>query len=152
MIVLTLKANVNTKTERIFELTAPYNNPYQGCARRVLFVCSVGMLRSPAAADLCAREFGWNTRSCGTDLMAALIPLSVNLIAWADDIVFMNQENFLEAKILFAHVEEISEMLEKSSTIHISDQFDRDDTRLLCQIREKVSALDIEDATGHPME
>jgi len=84
-----------TKTQDIFTLTAPYNNPYQGPSKRLLFVCSAGLLRSPTGANLYAKK-GYNTRSCGSTEYA-LIPLSANLIAWADKIIFVNEENYKQA-------------------------------------------------------
>lgn len=38
------------KTQQIFNLTAPYDNPYQSNRTRILFVCSAGLLRSPTGA------------------------------------------------------------------------------------------------------
>lgn len=86
---------MKTKTELIFELTNPYNNPFQGNDSRFLFVCSVGLLRSPTAANV-AIKLGYNARSCGSDHELSLIPISVNLIYWADVIFFINQENYNE--------------------------------------------------------
>ena len=86
---------MKTKTDLIFELTNPYNNPYQGNDSRLLFVCSVGLLRSPTAANV-AIKLGYNARSCGSDHELSLIPISVNLIYWAHSIFFLNQENYKE--------------------------------------------------------
>lgn len=66
-------------------------NPYQGKDKKVLFVCSMGILRSATAARIYAHKY--NTRSAGT-YSDALIPLSPILIAWADEIVFVNKENY----------------------------------------------------------
>lgn len=117
-----------TKTTKIFELTAPYNNPYQGNATRLLFVCSVGMLRSPTAADV-ATGMGFNARSCGSDPVA-LIPLSANLIMWADEIVFMNRENYEQAIATFAHTGYEYDIESKKRFIHVDDDYDRDDPTL----------------------
>lgn len=59
---------------------------------RLVFVCSAGMLRSATGAKAFAAR-GCNTRSCGTNGFA-LIPLSANLIAWADRIYFAHQGNW----------------------------------------------------------
>ena len=75
----------------MFMTKSPYNNPYQGSDKRVLFVCSVGMLRSATAARIYAKKY--NTRAAGSDQVEALIPVSDALIAWADEIVFVNQHN-----------------------------------------------------------
>ena len=62
-------------------------NPYQTNAKRVLCVCSAGLLRSPTAANVLHREFGFNTRSAGYSQEYALIPVDEVLLAWADEIV-----------------------------------------------------------------
>jgi predicted protein tyrosine phosphatase len=67
-------------------------NPYQGKAKKVLCVCSAGLLRSPTAAVLLAKEYGYNTRSAGIDSGHALIPVDNVLIHWADEIVCMNEQ------------------------------------------------------------
>lgn len=67
-------------------------NPYQGDAKKVLCVCSAGLLRSPTAAKILWKEYGYNTRSCGLDIGHALIPIDDVLIAWADEIVCMTFE------------------------------------------------------------
>lgn len=69
-------------------------NPYQGNDKKVLFVCSMGILRSATAARLYAPKY--NTRSAGS-WPDALIPLTPLLLAWAEEIVFVNKENYLGA-------------------------------------------------------
>ena len=84
---------MTTNTQKIYMLNAPYNNQYQGDYTRLLFVCTVGMLRSPTGAEI-GIEMGYNCRSCGHDDVA-LIPLSVNLIAWADHIIFVSKSDYI---------------------------------------------------------
>lgn len=69
------------------------DNPYQGSAKKVLCVCSAGMLRSPTAANVLYKEYGYNTRSAGCVSEFALIPLDEVLIAWADEIVCMEDSH-----------------------------------------------------------
>jgi len=81
-------------------------NPYQGTDKKVLFVCSAGILRSATAARIYANQF--NTRCAGT-YGIALIPLNQNLIAWADEIVFVNKENhtmFLESALYLKELDD----------------------------------------------
>jgi predicted protein tyrosine phosphatase len=111
------------KTQQIFNLTAPYDNPYQGSTTRLLFVCSVGLLRSPTGAAVGIKR-GYNTRSCGSDASYALIPLSVNLIEWADYIVFVNQENFNHAVKDFEAVGYDANIKSKAIVLDIPDQYD----------------------------
>jgi predicted protein tyrosine phosphatase len=66
-------------------------NQYQTNAKKVLTVCSAGMLRSPTLANVLHAEYGFNTRSCGaTDF--ALIPITEALILWADEIVCVHSD------------------------------------------------------------
>ena len=78
-------------TDIIYESACPFDNPYQGTDKKVLFVCSAGLLRSATGSRIYGSKY--NTRCCGT-MSYALIPLSDNLIAWADEIVFVNKENY----------------------------------------------------------
>lgn len=66
-------------------------NPYQGKDKKVVFVCSMGILRSATGARIYAHKY--NTRTAGT-YSDALVPLSPILIAWADELVFVNKENY----------------------------------------------------------
>lgn len=54
--------------------------------KRVLCVCSAGMLRSATMAVVFAQNFGYNTRSAGTEDYA-LIPVTEALVRWADIII-----------------------------------------------------------------
>jgi len=74
--------------------TGVVNNPYQGDDKKVLFVCSMGILRSATASRIYAKKY--NTRSAGS-WGDALIPLTPILIAWANEIVFVNKENYNNA-------------------------------------------------------
>ena len=67
------------------------SNPHQGEAKRVLCVCSAGLLRSPTAANVLHREYGYNTRSAGLVPDFALIVIDDVLVAWADEIVCMSR-------------------------------------------------------------
>ncbi len=66
-------------------------NPYQGSAKRVLCVCSAGLLRSPTTAAVLQQEYGYNTRAAGIIEDFALIPVDEVLISWAQEIVCMDE-------------------------------------------------------------
>lgn len=67
-------------------------NSYQGKYKRVLCICSAGILRSPTAALVLSSEpFNFNTRSAGIEEYA-LIPLTDVLLEWADEIVVMTED------------------------------------------------------------
>jgi predicted protein tyrosine phosphatase len=66
-------------------------NPYQGKIKKVLCVCSAGLLRSPTAAWVLGQEpYNFNTRAVGYVKDFALIPLDEVLLQWADEIVVMD--------------------------------------------------------------
>lgn len=67
-------------------------NPFQGDRKKVLCVCSAGLLRSPTAAWVLSNApFNFNTRACGAEPEYALIPLDEALVYWADEIVVMEE-------------------------------------------------------------
>lgn len=72
-------------------------NVYQTPAKRVLTVCSAGILRSPTLANVLHNKFGFNTRACGVSKAFALVILDPVLICWADEIVFVEQDVLHEA-------------------------------------------------------
>ena len=78
--------------------------------KKVLCVCAAGLLRSPTIAWVLSNPpFNFNTRSCGAEEDFALIPLTDNLISWADEIVCANQE----------HLDEVN----KRITMDVGDKF-----------------------------
>lgn len=124
-----------TKTQKIYELSCPFDNPYQGKASRYLFVCSAGLLRSPTAAAV-AVSLGYNARSCGSEEYA-LVQLSANLIEWAHKIFFVNEENYCKALDTFHPLPEYEEMLLNKSVVwEIEDQYDYGDPTLRRVIKD----------------
>jgi len=73
-------------------------NPYQGEYKRVLCVCSAGVLRSATSALVLSQEpFNFNTRSAGIEYYA-LIPVTEVLLTWADEVVCMTKEHEYKLK------------------------------------------------------
>lgn len=123
-----------TKTADLLALTAPYDNPYQGNAPRILFVCSVGLLRSPTAAAFFS-ERGYNTRACGSMVGCALIPISANLIEWAFQIAFMTHENKQETLALFDGDAVTQEVIRaKSVVLNICDDYNYMEAGLVAEL------------------
>lgn len=72
-------------------------NYNQGEYKKVLCVCSAGLLRSPTAAFVLSQEpYNFNTRSIGLVDDYALIRLDPVLLRWADEIVCMTQDQKAE--------------------------------------------------------
>ncbi len=106
-------------------------NPYQGKAKRVLCVCSAGLLRSPTAAFVLAKEFAYNTRACGVDIDHALIPITAVLIHWADEVVCMDKRQQLQIQYIIDEFDEanpyMGEKLNETlmTVLEVPDMFDR---------------------------
>lgn len=112
---------------------ANVSNRYQGPDQRVLCVCSAGLLRSPTTALVLHEVFDFNTRSCGHSQEYALIPISEALIEWADQIVFVNQEN------LDALTDEAKELVasKKVIVLNVPDEYSYNDPKLREIIKEQ---------------
>jgi len=122
---------MKTLSDMIFEADSPWDNPYQGTDKKVVFVCSAGILRSATGARLYAKKY--NTRCCGSEDYA-LIPCSDELIVWADEIVFVNKENFRKWKEFdFEH--------KSVKVLDIPDQFPHMDPRLITAFEEQYEPV-----------
>lgn len=113
---------MKTYSELIAAVQSPWDNPYQGNDRKVLFCCTMGILRSATGARMYAHKY--NTRAVGSH-DGALIRISPDLILWADQIVFVNDANYQQALR------------------------DYDDTHLQSMIQAKAIILDIPDQHEH---
>lgn len=106
-------------------------NPYQGKFKRVLCVCSAGLLRSPTAAVVLSQDpFNFNTRAVGLDESHALIPIDQVHVAWADEIVVMSTSQSIEIKRKF-------ETNKPIRILDIPDSFSYRDPKLMELIKER---------------
>jgi predicted protein tyrosine phosphatase len=132
------KFESGTKNAEIFNTTAPYNNHSQGSALRWLFVCSAGLLRSPTGAALAVKK-GLNARSCGSAIDYALIPISANLIMWAEKIVFVNKENYDESLELFKDHQMLHSLITtRSLVLDIPDVYNYNDPELIIEFEKQI--------------
>lgn len=106
-------------------------NAWQNDAKRVLCVCSAGLLRSPTLAEYLNKTYGYNTRACGTSQEFALIPISEALVHWADEVVFVNKENWEEVKDtpIFK--------VKKVTILNLPDEYERNDPELIETIKSQ---------------
>jgi predicted protein tyrosine phosphatase len=109
-------------------------NPYQGPFKRVLCVCSAGLLRSPTAALVLSQEpFNFNTRAAGCKDYA-LVQVDRVLIHWADEIVVMEPSH---AHTLEFDHPEIVTLGKKVKVLRIPDNFEYRDPELMKLIAER---------------
>jgi predicted protein tyrosine phosphatase len=115
---------------------ANVTNQYQGTVKKVLCVCSAGLLRSPTIASFLNKEYGYNTRAVGVGVEYALIPISDALVYWADLIVCAEK----------SHERYIRDNLPNDSlppiiSLDIEDDYGYNQPELVDQIRNKLNNL-----------
>lgn len=113
-------------------------NPYQGTDKKVLFVCSMGILRSATGARLYAKKY--NTRSAGS-YNDALIPVSGVLLEWADEVVFVNPENAENVLNLLRGTSEYERLANKSRILNIPDQYPHMHPKLIEAFEEQYEKI-----------
>jgi predicted protein tyrosine phosphatase len=93
---------------------------------RVLFVCSQNILRSPTAENVFANRPGFEVASAGTD-PAADVPISTELIEWADTIFVMEKSHRTRIQRKFkSHLKN-----KRLVVLNIPDDFDYMDPALV---------------------
>lgn len=108
---------------------ANVHNKYQGSYKKVLCICSAGLLRSPTAAIVLAAEpFHFNTRAAGCSKEYGLIMVDEVLLEWADEIVVMEKSQQITIELM------------TKKTVHcldIPDKYPYRDPELMELIKEK---------------
>ncbi len=113
-------------------------NPYQTTVKKVLCVCSAGLLRSPTTAVIQAgHPWNFNTRAAGV-YDSALIPVDPVLVQWASEIVCMEDYHADVIRIKFKDDLEagVAGVRPKSITLGILDNFAYRDPKLINHIKE----------------
>lgn len=114
---------------RVNERIGNASNKYQGSDKKVLCVCSGGLLRSPTAALVLSHEpYNYNTRSAGISSYA-LINLDTVLLSWADEIVCMETEHVNKVGILMEGVR--ARKNKPVICLHIPDKYPYKDPELM---------------------
>ena len=102
-------------------------NSFQGKTKKVLTVCSAGLLRSATLQNFLIREYGYNVRNCGTVEAYALIPISEALLTWADEVVFVNNENYVS---VYMELDKLN-VADKCFVLDIPDIYGFNDPKLV---------------------
>lgn len=127
---------MTTLTEKIRQCKdGVIDNPYQGKDKKVLFVCSAGILRSATAQRIYGHKY--NTRSAGSGLEYALNPLSERLMDWADEIVFVHQWNYDNAGFYF----DLVPYMDKIKILEIEDKHPHMHPELIAAFEEQYEPL-----------
>lgn len=109
------------------------HNMFQGQYKKVLCVCSAGLLRSPTTALVLSKEpFNFNTRAAGMNEEYALIPVDDVLLEWADEIVCMSKQQEIDLK----------KRTKKSVfCLEIEDKYEYRNPELIKEIESKYKSL-----------
>lgn len=113
------------------------SNKFQGDTKKVLCVCSAGLLRSPTMAVVLSQEpYNYNTRAAGLSKEYALIPVDEVLLHWADEIVcaesYMAKE--IEAMLATLAIEGTVVL-----SLDIPDKYEYRHPELIEMIKEKYN-------------
>jgi predicted protein tyrosine phosphatase len=110
-------------------------NPHQGKYKKVLCVCSAGLLRSPTAAVVLSQPpFDFNTRAAGIEESYALVPVDTVLVNWADEIVCMTNAHARQLELAYP------EAVEKTVLVlSIPDSYAYRDPELMKLIAERYT-------------
>lgn len=118
-------------------------NPAQGDYKKVLCLCSAGLLRSPTAALVLSQEpFNFNTRAAGIVGDYALITVDGYLINWADEVVVMTQEH--------KAVMEESGCTKPIVCLDIPDEFEYRNPKLMKLVAERYTERSSRPAESQP--
>lgn len=113
------------------------SNKYQGKYKRVLAVCSGGLLRSPTIAHTLASEpYNYNTRSVGTDPDYALNLIDQVVLEWADEIVCANVEHEREVR---RRLEEVGITKKTIVCLKLEDVYPYRDRKLVHLIKKRYN-------------
>ena len=107
-------------------------NPYQGQYKKVLCVCSAGLLRSPTTALVLSQDpYNYNTRACGVHDYA-LVMIDDVLVVWADEIVVVEESI---GDLVKPYLERLK-LNTPIKCLNIPDNFEYRDEDLITKIKE----------------
>jgi len=107
-------------------------NMYQTGVKKVLCICSAGLLRSPTMAVVLSQPpYNYNTRAAGVSIEYALIPVDDVLIHWADEIVCV-EERIKDALVADFDVDNTS-----IKVLNIPDNYEYRNPELIELIKEQ---------------
>ena len=122
--------------------TVRYLPANQGANLRWLFVDERGVIAS-ATGQLMAARVNINARCCGANVMQALVPISLQLVNWAQRIIIIDQANYDRITELFADFpNELAMLQAKSTTIVAPDTF-FNDPDIIEKINQQIPELPI---------
>ena len=114
-------------------------NRFQTEAKRVLCLCSAGLLRSPTTANVLHQEYGYNTRAAGVNDEYALVRVDPVLLEWADEIVCVEKSVFLDLQYRWNDLTKDKKIV----VMNIPDQYEWNDPTLRAFIKKQYDDVTI---------
>lgn len=112
------------------------SNRFQGNYKRVLAVCSAGMLRSPTIAHTLSQSpYNYNTRAAGLEESYALIKVDRVLLEWADEIICADSEHEIQVKSLLNEYKLDVPIV----TLNLPDRYEYRNPKLIKLIKERYN-------------
>jgi predicted protein tyrosine phosphatase len=125
-------------------------NEYQGKHKKVLCVCSAGVLRSPtAAAILSSPPYNFNTRAVGTSEEYALIPIDLAHVAWADCFICFDKSQEDRIRAMQSELKEsygsshylLRDEMKSVYNLEIDDEYNYRDPELVDRLERHFNVL-----------
>jgi len=129
---------VNISRNRLYNVHNPHQNFDK--YKRVLCVCSAGLLRSPTMARVLQEEYGYNTRAAGVDFDFALVPMDWALVEWAQEIVFAEKSHYDRFKAIFIPEDKKDIIPFNVKILNLPDMYNYMDPTLCARIRAEYKA------------
>jgi len=112
------------------------SNRHQGTYKKVLAVCSAGLLRSPTIAWVLGQKpYDYNCRAAGTDHSYALVKADDVLLQWADEIVCADFEHFFFVKDRL----DLIGLEKKVLNLELPDMYEYRNPKLVKLIKQKYN-------------
>lgn len=115
-------------------------NIWQGDSKKVLCVCSAGLLRSPTTAWVLSNApYNYNTRAVGLYEDYALTPIDKAFVYWADEIVCMDEHQMNTIIDTYTEFMDYNKLKLDICCINIPDSFTFRDAKLIKIIEENYA-------------
>ena len=123
--------------------TLRYRASNEGTALRWLFVDNEGVIRS-ATAQALAGKAEINARAVGADYTQALVPISLQLANWAQQIIFLDQLSYDKTAEMFqGYNYDWLSVTGKNVILDIPDTYFYMDPLLVNILKEKLPELNV---------
>jgi predicted protein tyrosine phosphatase len=121
--------------------TLKYRPDNEGTALRWLFIDNEGVIKSATGQTLACKA-NINARACGVDVQSCLIPVSLQLVNWAQKIIFLDQWSYDKFSFVFREYEmDLRSAQGKSVVLNLTDTYFYMQPQLVGALKEALPEL-----------